>query len=65
MTQPIRAAVAPSNKNISPYEKPNIVHCLLEEKLNSFETLESSNKGQNGNYRLSFLILNQSFSTLV
>lgn len=30
MTQPIRAAVAPSDRNISPYEKPSIAHCLLE-----------------------------------
>jgi len=50
MTQPIRAAVAPSNRNISPYEKPSIAHCLFEEKSNSFETLKSSIKGQNGNY---------------
>jgi len=46
MTQPITAAVTPSNKNISPYEKPSIAHCLIEEKLNSFETLKSSIKGR-------------------
>lgn len=48
MTQPITAAVAPSNNKISPYEKPSIAHCLLQEKLNSFETLKSSIKGKIG-----------------
>jgi len=50
MTRPIGAAVAPSNRGISPYEKPSIAHCLLEEKPNSFKILKSSIKGQNGNY---------------